>query len=107
MQRNGLTMTPISADTMVAEWVCDPGSRNKGLKNLAWARLGVEMEEIATLIGTGKKQKSMAAVPVESAAPYAAADADMTLRLLPLLRAELEHGAALELLQLEMELHVN
>ena len=104
LQRNGLTVTPLSTDTMVCEWLRDPGSRNKGLKNLAWARLGVEMEEIATLIGTGKKQKSMAAVPVESAAPYAAADADMTLRLLPLLRAELEHSAALELLQLEMEL---
>lgn len=104
LQRNGLTVTPLSADTMVCEWLCDPGSRNKGLKNLASARLGVEMEGIETLIGTGKKQKSMAAVPVESAAPYAAADADMTFRLLPLLRAELEHSAALELLQLEMEL---
>ena len=104
MQRNGLTVAPLSVDTMVAEWLCDPGSRNKGLKNLAKARLGVEMEEIATLIGTGKKQKSMAVVPVESAAPYAAADADMTLRLLPLLWAELEHSATLELLQLEMEL---
>ncbi len=104
LMRNGLTVMPISADTMVAEWLCDPGSRNKGLKNLAWARLGVEMEGIDTLVGTGKKQISMDAVPVESAAAYAAADADMTLRLLPLLRAELKQSAALELLQLELAL---
>ena len=55
------------------------------------------------LIGTGKKQISMADVPVKDAATYAASDADVTLRLLPLLRAELEKNDAVSLLKLEME----
>jgi len=66
---------------MIAEWLINPDSRNMGLKNLAWVRLGAEMTRIEELIGTGKNQKSMAEVPIEKAAPYAAADAVMTLRL--------------------------
>ena len=103
LHRNGIEVTPLTVDTMISEWLCDPGSRNKGLKNLAWARLGLEMKGIEVLIGTGKKQISMADVPVKDAATYAAFDADVTLRLLPLLRAELEKNDAVSLLKLEME----
>ena len=39
------------------------------------------MTEIESLIGKGKTQKTFAEVPIEDAAPYGAADADMTLRL--------------------------
>jgi DNA polymerase-1 len=53
---------------------------------MALAVLGEEMTPIASLIGTGRKQKTMDEVAIEDAAPYAAADADMTLRL----RATLE-----------------
>ena len=38
------------------------------------------MTEITELIGTGKKQITMDLVPVEQAAPYAAADVDMEAR---------------------------
>jgi DNA polymerase-1 len=63
------------------------------------------MTHIEDLIGKGKKQISMAEVAVESAAAYAAADAETTLRLLPLMQAEVErvHGAAL-LAEIEMPL---
>jgi DNA polymerase I len=77
-------------DTMIAEWLIDPASQNLGLKNLAWARLGVEMTPITQLIGSGKNQDSMANVEVGRAGPYAAADADMTLRLHQILSAELK-----------------
>ena len=85
--RNGLDVEPLGFDSMIAEWLRDPGSRNLGLKNLAWVRQNVEMTEIKALIGSGKKQITMAQVPLESAAPYAAADAEVVLRLKP----ELEH----------------
>ncbi len=49
---------------------------------MAFARLGDEMTHIEELIGKGKKQISMAEVAIESVAPYAAADAETTLRLL-------------------------
>ncbi len=88
LARHGLPMSTPAFDTMIAEWVRDPASHNLGLKNLAWTRLGAEMTDITALIGKGKKQISMAEVPVAKAAPYAAADAVMTLRLMPLLEAD-------------------
>ena len=81
LQQAGFEVTPITFDTMIAEWVVDPTSRNLGLKAQAKTRLGVQMTEIEELIGKGKNQISMSAVPIEQAAPYAAADAVMTLRL--------------------------
>ena len=48
----------------------------KLLKKLAKSQLSIEMTEIAELIGTGKKQITMAQVPIADAAAYAAADAD-------------------------------
>ena len=90
LRRHGLQVAPLGFDTMVAEWVLDPGSRNLGLKNLASARLGESMTHIEELIGTGKKQRSMAEVLIADAAPYAAADAETTLRLRPILEQELK-----------------
>lgn len=90
LARFGLVVEPLSFDTMLAEWLIDPGSRNLGLKNLSLARLDIEMTHIEDLIGKGKNQLSMADVPVEHAAPYAAADADMTLRLKAILEEEVQ-----------------
>ena len=97
LARYGLQVAPLGFDTMIAEFIVDPGSRNLGLKNLAHARLGVEMTQIEQLIGTGKHQLSMAEVAIEAAAAYAAADAETTLRLLPLMRERVEqvHGTQL------------
>ncbi len=93
LRQVGVDVSPITFDTMIAEWLITPESRHLGLKALAWVRLGVEMTEIETLIGKGKNQITMAQVPISQAAPYAVADAVMTLRLVPLLEADLrEHG---------------
>jgi DNA polymerase-1 len=97
LAEQGLDVAPVTCDTMIAEWLINPGSRNLGLKNLTWNRLGVEMTPIKDLIGSGKKQITMDRVPVERAAPYACADVDMTLRLANLLQAELSDRALWEL----------
>ena len=105
LARYGLTVAPLGFDTMIAEWLCDPNSKHLGLKDLAFHRLGVEMTEIKELIGKGKEQKSFAEVPIEDAAPYGAADADMTLRLARQLRPEVEEKGQKKLLrELEMPL---
>ncbi len=90
LARNGVRVAPLAFDTMVAEWVLDPSSRNLGLKNLAVVRLGESMTHIEDLIGKGKNQRTMAEVDIGEAAPYAAADAETTLRLKPVLEAELK-----------------
>ncbi|MEZ4643696.1 MAG: DNA polymerase I [Chloroflexota bacterium] len=102
--RHGLTVTPITFDTMIAEWLTDPGSKHKGLKDLARHRLGVEMTDIEKLIGKGAAQKSFAEVSMDEAAPYGAADADMTLRLQSPLRNEIREKGLEKVLDLEMPL---
>ncbi len=105
LARYGLRVSPLSFDTMIAEWLTNPASRNLGLKNLAWVRQNIQMTHIEELIGKGKKQISMAQVPVEQAAPYAAADAEVVLRLIPELRQELrEKNAQTLLTEMEMPL---
>jgi len=103
LRRAGLEVAAPLFDTMVAAWLIDPGRRGFGLKDLAWSRLGVEMTPITALIGSGRNQITMAEVPVSEAAPYAAADVDMTLRLAALLDPELDACGARELFEtLEM-----
>ncbi len=99
LARHGLRVQPLAFDSMIAEWLCDPNSHNLGLKNLAWVRLNWQMTTIEELIGKGKKQISMAEVPIEQVAPYAAADAAVIFQLQPLLVKELQEKAALKLLQ--------
>ncbi len=105
LKRTGLTITPLTFDTMIAEWLNNPASRNLGLKNLAWVRLGYEMTQIEELIGKGRAQKTMDQVAISETASYAAADAAICLRLIPQLTAELESHNAKDLFNtLEMPL---
>lgn len=99
LARNDLRPTPLTFDTMIAEWLTNPTSHNLGLKNLAWVRLDFRMTEITELIGTGKKQISMDQVPIEKAAPYAAMDAIAVIRLMPGLKSELTANSALKLFE--------
>lgn len=90
LRQNGLKLTPLSFDTMIAAWLVDPASRALGLKDLAGDVLNITMTHIEELIGKGKTQITMDQVPVSAAAPYAAADAEVTLRLVPVMKEKLE-----------------
>ncbi len=87
LRRHGVMVSPLGFDTMVAAHLM--GEKAIGLKALAFSRLGVEMTPITALIGTGAKQLTMAQVPISQATQYAAADADLTLRLKGLLAEDL------------------
>ena len=105
LAKNDLRPTPLTFDTMIAEWLTNPTSHNLGLKNLAWVRLDFRMTEITELIGTGKKQISMDQVPIEKAASYAAMDAIAVIRLMPGLQSELKANSAMKLFaEIEMPL---
>ena len=82
LARHGVWVRGLRFDTMVGAYLLNPGRRNLGLKEQAFENLGIIMTPIADLIGTGKNQITMAHVPIRTAADYAGADADMTLRLL-------------------------
>jgi len=105
LARNGIDVTPLSFDTMIAEWLINPVSRSLGLKNLSWVRLNYKMTEIEELIGRGRNQRSMADVPIEEVAAYASDDAVIPLRLRTELENELETNQVLSLFdEIEMPL---
>lgn len=90
LERYGLRVSPLSFDTMIAEWLINPASRNLGLKKLAWVRLNRMMRDIEELIGKGSKQITMAEVSIEEAAAYAVDDVVVLLDLIPVLKKDLQ-----------------
>lgn len=90
LNQHGFTVRGLQFDTMIAAYLLDPSGRNLGLKGLAWQELGVEMTTIEELIGKGKNQLTIDQVAIDRVFPYAAADADMTLRLVARQEAQLK-----------------
>ncbi len=88
LERAGYPRPRAAFDTMIAAYLL--GESSVGLKELAFTRLGLEMTEITSLIGTGRKQITMDQTPVEAAAPYACADVEATYQLVEILRKELK-----------------
>ena len=75
-------------DTMLAAHLS--GRKAIGLKALALECLHEEMTPITDLIGTGRKQITMAQVPIDKSADYATADADLTQQLYEIFSKELD-----------------
>ncbi len=99
----GINTQNVDCDTMIAAHLL--GKHALGLKPLTLDVLGLEMTPISQLIGTGRKQLTFDQVPIEDATPYAAADADMTGRLRPILEEQLDNlGLAHLLTDMEMPL---
>ena len=101
----GIKVAPLSFDTMIAAWVVEPDSRRLGLKAMAESELHISMTHIEELIGKGSKQLTMDMVAVEDVAPYAGADAEIPLRLVPILKERLEKQTLMEIFEkIEMPL---
>ena len=98
---HGIECRNLDFDTMIAAHLL--GKNAIGLKNLSLDVLGLEMTPISQLIGTGRKQLTFDQVSIESALPYAAADADMTGRLRRELEGQLANEGLTSLLN-EMEM---
>ncbi len=85
----GVMLRGVDFDTMLAAYTIEPSIRRFSLDALASDRLGYQMQSISELIGSGKKQKSFAEVPVDDAVFYACEDADYTYRLRGVLEPEI------------------
>jgi len=93
LEHAGVPVAGVAFDTMLAAALLD---KKKGLKDLAFYELKLPepMTDIEELIGKrGKNQIVFADVPIEQATPYAAADADMTMRLVAALAPQLAEQA--------------
>ena len=105
LSRHGVKPKGFSFDTMIASYLLNPSGRQHNLEVLSLTYLGRKMVPISELIGSGKKQRSFAEVPVEQAARYSGEDAEVVLRLKEVLEGELEAKALMPLFrEVEMPL---
>ncbi len=77
----GITLRGVQFDTMLESYVFNSVASKHNMDDLALKYLGhknISFEEIA---GKGAKQLTFNQIPLETASPYAAEDADITLRL--------------------------
>ena len=85
----GVQVQGIEFDSMVASYLLGAGQRTHNLDDLALRYFQHKTTKISELIGTGKQQKRMDEVPVRQITHYAAEDADVPVRLEPIMRQEL------------------
>ena len=81
LARYGIAMAGISHDTMLESYVLDSTATRHNMDDLAKKYLHHNTITYADIAGTGAKQLSFDQIPLEQAGPYAAEDAEVTLRL--------------------------
>ncbi|PKQ75422.1 DNA polymerase I [Aeromonas sobria] len=80
----------IAYDTMLESYVLNSTASRHDMDSLAKRYLGVETTSFEDIAGKGVKQLTFNQIELEQAAPYAAEDADITLRLHQTLWGQLE-----------------
>ncbi len=88
LARYGITVAPVD-DTMLLSYVLEGGLHGHGMDELALRFLEVETIKFKDVAGSGKNAVSFDKVPLDQAGPYAAEDADITLRLHKLMKPRL------------------
>ncbi len=88
----GVHLAGLAFDTMIASYLLDAGGRSHNLDDLAKKFLNHTTIKIDELIGKGRNQKRMDEVPVAKVGTYAAEDADIPLRMFPILDARLRES---------------
>lgn len=104
LANHGITLRGIHDDTMLESYVLDAAGSRHDLDTLALKYLGQRTIHFEDIAGKGVKQLTFNQVPIEQAAPYAAEDAEVTLRLHQLLSEKLEQEPALSQLYRELEI---
>ncbi len=96
LSEHGLTLRGLRFDTMLESYVLDSTAGNHDMDSLARRYLGLKTVSFEEIAGKGAKQLTFDQVPLEQAAPYAAEDADITLRLHQALFPRLQAEPAME-----------
>lgn len=96
--RHEIELQGIDFDTMIADYLINPGGRQHNLEAISLQYLNYHMVPIEELIGKrGKKQKSMGEVPEEQVCEYACEDADITYQLKEILEKKLKEAETYDL----------
>jgi len=81
LAQHGINLQGISFDTMLESYVIDSVATRHDMDSLAEMYLGEKTIAFSDVAGKGANQLTFNQIALEQAAPYAAEDADITLRL--------------------------
>lgn len=81
LAHHGVAVRGVAYDTMLESFTLNAGGSRHDMDTLAKLHLNLDTVKFEDIAGKGKKQLSFNQIDLEQAAPYAAEDADITLRL--------------------------
>ena len=90
LRQVGIDVRGVAFDTMVADYLIDPGQRDHSLDDLARRHLQHKTTKITELIGSGRDQLTMDQVPIDTITAYACQDVDIPFRMHAMLLEQLE-----------------
>ncbi len=90
LKLHGVTLRGIHFDTMIASYIINPSLRQHNLDYLAQYYLNHKMISYQEVVGKGKNACNFSEVEVEKAMAYSCEDADITLRLMKILKDKLK-----------------
>ena len=99
----GIALRGIAYDTMLESYVLNSTTSRHDMDSLALTYLNEETTHFEDIAGKGAKQITFNQINIDKAAPYAAEDADITLRLHQTLWPQLEKVEALARVFTEIE----
>jgi len=95
LANHGITLEGIAEDTMLESYVLNSVATRHDMDSLAMYYLGEKTISFESIAGKGAKQLTFNQIDLEKAGPYAAEDADITLRLHQTLRPKLKETGKL------------
>ena len=104
LANHGIHLEGISDDTMVESYVLNSVATRHDMDSLAREYLGEQTITYESIAGKGAKQLTFNQIDLEKAGPYAAEDADITLRLHQALSPKLKETGKLESVYREIDL---
>ena len=103
LANHGIALRGIAFDTMLESYVLNAGVGRHDMDTLAERHLGHKTIHFEDIAGKGARQLTFDQVPLEQAGPYAAEDADVTLRLHEVMWPKLSAEPALARVLQEIE----
>ena len=104
LANHDIAMAGVAHDTMLESYVLDSTATRHDMDSLATRYLGVRTRKYEEVAGKGAKQITFDQVPLEEAGPYAAEDAEVTLRLHAFFTPRLTDRSGLERVYREIEM---
>jgi len=104
LANHGIHLRGIAEDTMLASYVLNSTATRHNMDSLAKYYLQTKTIHFEDIAGKGVKQLSFNQIELEKASPYAAEDADVTLRLYQHFKPKLETEPKLNSVYREIEL---